>query len=195
MAMLTDIINRAKFKSSHDTGKWRVQSVENANLMEIVVLIPEIFLEFIIWEYPEIEHFDIGLESLWLKCRQNEINVMKKYSVHKTEPDPEEDCVIKYFDKFYLHKATYPDGTLTLDMSYKERILRKLNPPTFVPRFVCIEDNGEILKGDNGEIVYFELSADAMKFNRENGYKYQVMQEIPEMDFLWKDGRLSVYYK
>ncbi len=62
-------------------------------------------------------------------------------------------------------------------------------------KFVLLDDDGEMLKGKDGEIMAFEDGNQAMQYNKMNEHKHHVMQVIPEREYKWENNKLIVRAK
>ena len=105
----------------------QLQTIDQSNLIAIVVLVPNIFKDYIIFESDEIEDFDVGLREFWLKTNLNEINTMKRWEVFSRKPKEQEGCLITHSKQVLYEKPKTLNGEIDEPACYMYRIKHNLD--------------------------------------------------------------------
>ena len=99
-------------------------TINQSNILDLVVSKPEMFKDYIIFEAEGNENFDIGLKEFWLKVKLSELDI----SVFSEKPGEEDDYILVYNKPFSLQKPKFiNDGAVNEAGCYKYRIIEKLN--------------------------------------------------------------------
>lgn len=106
--------------------KLKIQTIDQAYLMAIVLLAPNLFKNYIIFESDEIEDFDVGMKELWLKTIPEEINTQKRWKVFGSKPKEEDGCIITHHEKVLFQKPKFLNGKIDEQSCYRHRILHRL---------------------------------------------------------------------
>ncbi len=105
----------------------KTASLEQSELLRLIVMIPEIFEPVLILD-SDFENFDIGYKSFWLLVKHDvswdnikyysdeHLDYLRnKYSVSLTEPEITNECGVKYFEKSSFLKPSFLNGKIAQD--------------------------------------------------------------------------------
>lgn len=126
---------------------FKIITEELNNLMWLIIMIPDVFKKYLVFESPEIENFDIGLKSFWLKIKikeQEQKNsvfpddeyfktLRETYFVSKYKPVRENGFILKKINKVNICKPQNFIGEVFDDLSYSFLIKKSINNSSLRP--------------------------------------------------------------
>lgn len=113
---------------------YRLPYSKELQLLDVIILAPEIFKDVLILESEEIDDFDIGYQEFWLKIQKNEepINtisiedkrayIRKYFSVHTEPLDDGDNYSVVHFERSLFCKVRGLDGEINDYLSYRYMI-------------------------------------------------------------------------
>lgn len=162
-------------------NKLQHATYKQLSLMNFVLMMPDKFEDFIIWQSDEIDDFDIGMKELWLVNYPDEVNLYKALTVHASKPETTGQKI--HFEEFYLQKAFYLHGKACEDETqFHYRVKTILQSIRETGRnFLTWPYSKEGNEWRNLSLSDFR--------NRQNVFRlYQPPGKIRSVTWDWKDG-------
>lgn len=106
--------------------KLKLQTIDQATFMAIVLLVPCKFKDFLIFESNEISDFDVGIKEFWLKTIPEEFNTQKRWEVFCSKQKEGDGFIITHHKQVLFQKPKFLNGKIDEQSCYRHRILHRL---------------------------------------------------------------------
>ena len=63
-------LEHREFAENNRKASKRLWICQQADLIRLMIQVPNLFKDFVIWEYEGVENFDVGVKECWLMVRE-----------------------------------------------------------------------------------------------------------------------------
>lgn len=116
-------LEHREFAENNRKASKHLWTCQQADLIRLMIQVPNLFKDFVIWEYEGVENFDVGVKECWLMVREGyygELNYehyQKSFMVSGEKPTDKDGWHSIHFDSFLLAKATDGSGNVLEELS------------------------------------------------------------------------------